>query len=107
MNATVTGCVGLASGTGVTQSGFRCTATFVLDGHRYTDLLGGSNGLRAAGDTVPAVADPAEPGHLSTATSVKATGSSWTAFIAPAIALALLVLVVGLALWRSRRQLSR
>jgi hypothetical protein len=61
VQATVTGCVGLASGTGITVTGYRCTATFRLSGRRYDDLIDGSHGLHEPGTVVEARTDPHDP----------------------------------------------
>jgi hypothetical protein len=61
VQATVTGCVGLASGTGITVTGYRCTATFRLSGRQYDDLIDGSHGLYEPGTVVAARTDPRDP----------------------------------------------
>lgn len=103
VQVTVTGCVALASGTGATESGFTCTGTFTLAGHRYRDVIGGSAALRSPGDTLQAVADPKDPAVLSTVGAVKTPHSWWTAFIAPAVALLLLVTLVAVVALRAGR----
>jgi hypothetical protein len=103
VDVTVTGCLGLASGTGITVAGYTCKGTFLLDGHRYTDVIGGTSQLYQPGQRIRAVADPARPAVLATPESVARTHWSWTAFVTPVGLLVLLALLVALAGWRFRR----
>jgi hypothetical protein len=103
VQVTVTGCVALASGTGATIVGYTCRGTFTLDGRLHHDAIGGSTIQHAVGQTLRGVTDPSNPGILSTARAVATTHASWTAYIAPGIALVLLILVGALVLWRVRR----
>jgi hypothetical protein len=103
ITATVSGCVAIASGTGITESGYRCRATYVVSGRSYSAVLGGTNTLYSVGETVPAVVARTEPDNLSTAAAVMRTQSSWTAFIPAAIALLTSIVVTALLAWRFRR----
>jgi hypothetical protein len=103
VNVTVTGCVGLASGTGVTQYGFTCRGTFTLDGHSYNEVIGGSNSIHAPGEVLQALTIPSDPTLLSTTTAVEHRHSSHTVYITPAILLGVFVLGVILYIGISRR----
>jgi hypothetical protein len=58
---TVTGCVGLGSGTGVTVSGYRCRGAFSLGGRRHEAVLRGSDRLLPTGSRQTGVTLPADP----------------------------------------------
>ena len=103
VTATVSSCVAIASGTGITESGYRCQATYVVNGRSYSAVLGGTDALYSVGDTVPALADRTEPNNLATSDSVARTHASWTAFIPAAIALLAGALFAALVAWRMRR----
>ena len=103
VTATVASCVAVASGTGITESGYRCRATYAMNGQSYSAVLGGTNALYSVGETVPAVAARTEPDNLSTADAVTRRHASWTAFIPAAIALLASVGVAALFAWRIRR----
>jgi hypothetical protein len=92
VDVSVTSCIGVLSGTGVTVASFNCRGTFTLGGHTYTDTIRGSTAPLATGAIVKAIADPHNPSVLSTTQSVAAAHPSWRAFILPAV---LLVLAVG------------
>jgi hypothetical protein len=103
VDVTVTGCLGLASGTGVTVYAYTCRGTFVLDGRSYNDVIGGLSDAHTAGQTLRGVADPRSPNTLSSAAAVARTQSPWKAFVAPAIVLLLLVSSGAVIAWRYRR----
>lgn len=102
VEATVTRCVGHASGTGITTIGYTCRAAFTLADVLHEAVLAGSSVLRAPGDAVAAVADPRNPSVLVTAQSVARSRPSWTVFIAPAALFAALVGIVVIATRRLR-----
>jgi hypothetical protein len=102
VSVTVTGCIGLASGSGITVSGYTCSGAFVLHGQRYDDELRGSTRLLRVGDTVRAVALPADPRILYAS---RPSPSSWRAASLPLALAAALVLAVG-CLYPSRRRRS-
>jgi hypothetical protein len=104
VNVTVTSCLGLASGTGITETGYRCRGTFTLDGHHYNELIAGTNNLHPAGETIRAVTDPNDPAILSTADALATTHPSWTAFITPAIPILLIVSLLALVGCRRLRR---
>jgi hypothetical protein len=64
VHAIVTGCRGLASGTGITVTGYRCTAGFELDGRDYVDRVDGTQRLLPTGAVVAARTDPSHPSVL-------------------------------------------
>jgi hypothetical protein len=103
VQVTVTGCVGTATGTGITVNGFSCRGEFVLAGRHYNDVIGGSAQLRPRGSSVRGVTDPHSPSTLSTAAAVAATRSSVRPFVLAAIPAMLLVLIAGFARWSTRR----
>jgi hypothetical protein len=92
VDVTVTSCIGVLSGTGVTVASFDCRGTFTLAGHTYTDAIRGSTQPLATGAIVNAVTDPHNPSVLSTTQSVAAAHPSWRALILPTV---LLVLAIG------------
>lgn len=103
VDVTVTSCLGILSGTGITVTSFQCNGSFNLDGRSYNAAITGSNVNHTAGDVVQAVADPKHPTSVSTATALVNAHSSWRAFIAPAVLFVVLVLLILGAVWWSRR----
>ncbi|HEY0871675.1 MAG TPA: hypothetical protein VGD55_14850 [Acidothermaceae bacterium] len=103
VDVTVTKCLGILSGTGITVTTFQCNGSFNLDGRSYNAVIAGSNLNHSPGDVVKAVADPKHPTSISTATSLVNTHSSWRAYTAPAILLVLLLVLILFAFWWSRR----
>ena len=99
VEVTVTGCVALASGTGITQAGFTCRGSYTLAGKSYTEIIGGSAVQLGAGQKVAAVAVRDDPTVIYTASSVQTMHSTWTVYITPAV---LLVVLVGTELLRRR-----
>jgi hypothetical protein len=99
VEVTVTGCVALASGTGITQAGFTCKGSYALAGKSYTETIGGSAIQLAVGQKVPAVAVRDEPTVVYTASSAQAMNSSWTVYVTPAV---LLVVLIGTEVLRRR-----
>jgi hypothetical protein len=99
VQVTVTGCVALASGTGITQAGFTCRGSYTFAGHHYNENIGGSAQLLAAGQKVSGVAVRDEPAVLYTASSAQTMHSTWTVYVTPAV---LLLLLVGTEVFRRR-----
>jgi hypothetical protein len=93
VRAVVTGCVGLASGTGITVVSYSCRASFDLDGRTHNAVLGGSTALHRPGDAVAAVVLPADEDVLSIRAAVARPEPRWHPFVAPAV---LTVLTAGL-----------
>ncbi|MCW2522818.1 MAG: hypothetical protein JWO63_1153 [Frankiales bacterium] len=103
VQATVTGCVGMASGTGITAAGFSCRGSFQLDGRSHNATIRGTDQLYPPGQSVAAVADRVDPTVLYLGTDPSRFDWSWRVFLAPAICLlCLLCLCAGLA-WRRWR----
>lgn len=75
VDAVVTGCVGLASGTGITASAFRCRATFRLGARHYTALLRGSATLRPTGQLVRCRVLVGNPASLTLAAAIRGTAA--------------------------------
>ena len=96
VDVSVTSCIGVLSGTGVTVASFDCRGTFTLAGRAYTDAIRGSTAPLATGAIVKGVTDPHNPSVLSTTQSVANAHPSWRAFILPVV---LLVIAVGGAAW--------
>jgi predicted small integral membrane protein len=107
VDVTVTSCLGILSGTGITVTSFQCSGSYVLAGRSYNAVIDGSSTSHAAGDVVKAIADPKHPTSLSTPGSLLNEHSSWRAFIGPAVLFLILVLLIAGALWRSRRNSAR
>ncbi|BEP11833.1 hypothetical protein acdb102_01440 [Acidothermaceae bacterium B102] len=99
---TVTGCLGLASGTGATEYAYDCRGSFVLDGRRYDELLHGSTVQRRTGSVVAAVADPAHPSNVATAASVAGRHASASRWVPTGITVALLVIAGAVLGWPRR-----
>jgi hypothetical protein len=111
VSATVTGCVALASGTGITAAGYRCRARFTAAGRQHEALLRGSSALLPEGTTVPALVLPGEPASLTAAAAVDSgrrgragpwAGAGVGTWIAAAVCAALAV-VAGGAGWINAR----
>jgi hypothetical protein len=107
VDATVSGCVALASGTGITAYGYRCRATFSLDGRQHEEMLGGTNDLLPTGQTLAALTLRDDPGVLYTASSVDAMRSTWTVYVTPALLALLAVVLAVLAGYGWRRRAHR
>jgi cobalamin biosynthesis Mg chelatase CobN len=104
VDVTVTRCLGILSGTGVTVTSFQCSGSYVLAGRSYNAVIGGSSTNHAAGDVVKAIADPKHPTSLSTPSSLANSHSSWRPFIGAGILFLVLVLLIAAAVWWSRRK---
>lgn len=92
VEVTVTSCEALASGTGITEAGYRCQGTFSLDGHPHAAVIGGTDLLYRDGQTLAGVVDPNDPGRLTTQSAAARTHRQWTAFVPAAITFVVLVL---------------
>ena len=103
VDVTVTDCLGILSGTGITVTSFQCNGSFELAGRSYHAVIDGSNANHAAGDVVKAIADPKHPTSVRSASSLANAHSSWRVFIAPAVLFLVLMLLIAGAAWRSRR----
>jgi hypothetical protein len=74
---TVTGCVGLGSGTGITTAGYTCRGAFPLDGQRHDGVIQGSAGLLAPGTTLQGVTLRDDPAVLYAPPPAAAGPSPW------------------------------
>lgn len=99
VEATVTGCVGLIGGSGSNPAGYNCTASYTVGGHHYSEGLPG-DALVPPGSTVHGVTVPGDPALFSTPQAVAAERASWRVLYAPAILLAVLLLLVGVLVIR-------
>ena len=77
----VSGCVGVASGSGSTPATFTCHGSFTLRDHRYNEIIGGQTTHLDVGSTVPAVAVPDDPALVATVRSVATQHASFSVFI--------------------------
>jgi hypothetical protein len=102
VRVTVTGCFGVATGTGITATDFTCQGSFVLDGHPHVDRIAGTTSLLPTGTVFRGVTDPDSPATLSVAGAVTASRGAGRAYVLGAIALVLL-LIAGIATVRFRR----
>jgi hypothetical protein len=102
VQVTVTGCVALASGTGITQAGFTCRGDYTLAGQHYNEAIGGNADLLAVGQQVAGVAVRDEPVVLYTANSTHTMHSTWTVYVTPAV-LFVVLLAVEIARRRFRK----
>ncbi|HEY3926249.1 MAG TPA: hypothetical protein VGL75_16935 [Acidothermaceae bacterium] len=103
VDVTVTSCLGILSGTGITVTSFQCSGSFNLAGHTYNALIAGSNANHQAGDVVKAVADPKHPTSVSLPSSLENQHSSWRAFIGAGVLFVVLLLLIAGVWWWSRR----
>ncbi len=103
VEVTVTSCLGLASGTGITETGFQCRGTFTVGGHTYNQVIGGSSALLPTGSTVHAVVVPGEPTSLSTKEAASSKDAPWKAYTTSGVLLIITILLaVAWLLLRSR-----
>jgi Protein of unknown function (DUF3592) len=103
VDATVTSCLGIASGTGDTEYYFECQASFTVEGHRYVEGLRDSRLYYPPGTVLRAEADLAHPDDLTLGASGSGNSASWRAFIPAIVVGAVLVLAVVAVLWWIRR----
>jgi hypothetical protein len=101
VDVTVTSCLGEASGTGITDTGYKCSGTFVLAGRSYTEVINGNAAVHQPGDVVKAITDPDNPADLST---VVAAHRSSTEFVLAAIPALLFVVLLGFVARAARRR---
>jgi hypothetical protein len=99
---TVTSCLALASGTGITAAGYQCKGTFILAGRSYTGAIGGTRASYTIGQIVAAVVDPSDHTNLYPAAALAARHPSDTGYVLPAGLLVLLGLTGAAAWWRVR-----
>jgi hypothetical protein len=93
----VTGCTGLASGTGITASSYTCRGTVALRGRVYDDVLTGIAQPLAPGARVAVLVDPSAPTRVSTPQVARVrsgAGRLWLGLAALALVLVLVVVLV-------------
>jgi hypothetical protein len=100
---TITGCLGLLGGSGSNQAGYACRGTFTLDGHRYNEPIPG-NTDHPPGTVLRSVTVPGDPALVRTERDLAGEQTSAKVFIFPAVLLVVLLLLVGLLLWRGRQK---
>ena len=61
VDVTVTNCLGILSGTGITVTSFQCSGSFELAGRSYNAVIGGSDVNHAAGDVGESGSRPQAP----------------------------------------------
>jgi len=103
---TVNGCSGLLGGSGSNPVGYRCWGTFTIGGRRYTKDIPGTV-FRAPGSKVDAVADPDDPGLVTTVSALASEHASPGVFVVPAILLVALALFAGALVLRMRSDRRR
>ena len=102
---TVTGCLAISSGIGMSVEYWDCRGSYTLGGHPYNEVIGGSRTHLRDGEVVEAVAVPGHPALVSLATSVSQRRSSFAPYVTPIILAALGVTgALGLLLWSRRRR---
>lgn len=101
VTATASSCLAIASGTGITQAGFTCKASYGFDGARYTEVVHNTLLQFQPGQRIDAVVDPAHPTTISYANSVKSTSGLWEQYVTPVL---LLIGVVLGMVWMSVRR---
>jgi hypothetical protein len=99
---TVTTCRGLLGGSGSNPVGYTCHGTYEFGGHRYDQTLP-TNVLYALGTRVALVVAADDPALLSTRALVAAERPSWLVYRVPAVLFVVLVVALGLLVWRRRR----
>ena len=97
----VSGCRGLLGGSGTNAAGYACSGTFSFAGRRYRVSIPGDT-LLAPRSTIHLVADPGDPGLVSTPGSVADERASSRVFIVPAVLLLCAAMIAGIALVKRR-----
>lgn len=107
VSATVTNCYGMASGTGITAAGYRCTARFALNGRTDIEPIRKSRTLYQPGQVVAALVDPHDPSTLTLAQASHVHSAPWAAYALAAGPTALALVVIALAMQRRRSRRTR
>jgi heme/copper-type cytochrome/quinol oxidase subunit 2 len=103
---TVTGCQGLLGGSGSNPAGYACRGTYTFDARHFEEDIPGT-ALLHTGSVIRGVIVPNDPGLLSTPGEVADERASWNVFIAPVVLLAIVLGVVAVIVWTSRRTRAR
>jgi hypothetical protein len=101
VDVTVTHCLGLMGGSGSNLVGYQCSGTFVLDGHRYSEAIPG-DAFHSTGSALRAVAVPSDPGLIATTADLATEHTSNGVFVLPAVLLVVLLLALGVVVFRRR-----
>jgi hypothetical protein len=101
VTVTVSGCLGLLGGSGSNAAGYSCHGSYTLDGRRYTEPLPGTS-FHAPGSTIAAVAVSGDPALLSPDNIIENQHSSAGVYVVPAVLAGVLVVLLGLIVWRYR-----
>ena len=101
VQVTMTGCIGLAGGSGSNLAGYECRGSFNLGGRRYNEVIPGS-AFRRPGSTVAAVAVADDASLVTTAAALETEHASAGAFVLPTILLVVLLAAVTGVLLRRR-----
>jgi hypothetical protein len=99
VRVTVSNCIGLMGGSGTNVAGYACTGTYTVNGHSYQEAIPGT-ALHQPGSIVQGVTVPGDPRLLSTPGQVAGDRASSRVFIAPAVLLVGLVVLVGIVIRR-------
>jgi hypothetical protein len=99
---TITGCLGLLGGSGSNQAGYACRGTFTVGGHRYNEPIPG-NTDHPPGMVLRAVTVPGDPALVRTERDLAGEQTSAKVFIFPTVLLVVLLLLVGVLLFRRRQ----
>ncbi len=102
VEVTMTGCIGLAGGSGSNLAGYECRGTFSLDGRRYSEVIPG-NMFRRPGTTVAAVTVTGDAALVTTAASLETEHASAGVFVLPTMLLVVLLVGVAAVVLRRRR----
>jgi hypothetical protein len=100
---TVTGCLGLVSGTGITPSNYICHGSFTLDGHHYDEVIHGSPTVLRTGQRLAGVDDAGSPSDLTLAGKAGSAQSTWQIYANTIYSGIALLLLAALTIWVSRR----
>jgi hypothetical protein len=95
-------CLGLMGGSGSNAAGYSCSGSFSIGGHRYSEQIPGTT-FYAPGTNIRALTVPGDPALVSPVKIVATEHASWTVFILPLALFLVLLLLVGVLLWRRQR----
>jgi hypothetical protein len=102
---TVTGCLGLLGGSGSNAAGYTCRGTFVLEGHRYREVIPG-DGFHPQGTKLRALSVPGDPALLSTPGAAPAHPSAGV-YLVPSLLVAVLLVALSATVVIRRRRTRR
>lgn len=102
VEVTMTGCIGLAGGSGSNLAGYECRGSFSLDGRSYNEVIPG-NMFRRPGTTVAAVTVTGDAALVTTAATLEAEHASAGVFLLPTMLLVVLLAGLAAAVLRRRR----